>query len=81
MIEVIPSILAKTPEEFEAMVRKLEPHTERVHLDIIDADFADNATIKGYTELSKLSSKLNFDIHLMVKKPIDHLKRWYPPCR
>jgi ribulose-phosphate 3-epimerase len=78
MVEVIPSILAKTPEEFETLVRKLEPHVTRVHLDIADGEFVDNKTINGWKELLKLDTKLEFDVHLMVKKPEDHLKHWYP---
>jgi ribulose-phosphate 3-epimerase len=77
MHHIIPSILVKTPEEFEAMVRTLEPHTEWVHLDIIDGIFADNATIKGYEELKKIATKLKFEVHLMVQKPEDQLAEWY----
>ncbi len=77
MVEVIPAILAKTSEEFEAMVQKLEPHTKRVHLDIIDGEFAPNTTITGYKELLAYKGDLEFDIHLMVKKPADQLKHWY----
>jgi len=72
---VIPSILAKTKEEFEVLVRKLEPHVERVHLDIIDGEFAENKTIEGYAELRDITTKLAFDVHLMVKKP--DMEPWY----
>jgi len=77
VITVIPSILAKTPEEFTAMVRKLEPHTKRVHLDIIDGEFAPTTTIKGYKELLECKTDLLFDVHLMVKKPAEQLKHWF----
>lgn len=75
MIEVIPSILATTRDEFEMMVHKLESHVDRVHLDIVDGNFASNTTIKGYEELLKLETNLAFDVHLMVQKP--DLEPWF----
>ena len=75
MIQIIPSILAKTQAEFEQMVHKLEPHVERVHLDIIDGKFAPTATIEGFKELAAINTKLSFDVHLMVKEP--NLESWY----
>ena len=76
MIQVIPAILAKTKEEFEQMVRKLELHVDRVHLDIIDGKFAPNTTIGGVEELLSIETNLQFDVHLMVKNP--DLTAWYP---
>jgi ribulose-phosphate 3-epimerase len=77
MMEVIPSILAKTKEELETMVRNLEPHVERAHLDIMDGEFVPNKTIKGYDELKDLKTSLRFDVHLMIKNPHNIMHRWY----
>lgn len=74
---VIPAILVKSWDEFERMVRKLEPHTEWAHLDIIDGVFAPNTTIRGFEELLKISTTLKFEVHLMVKKPGEQLTEWY----
>lgn len=77
MIEIIPAILAKTSEEFESMVRMVELYVDRVHLDIIDGDFVSNKTISGYEELSKMETKVYFDVHLMVSRPEDQMYFWY----
>lgn len=77
MHQVIPAILVKSWDEFEQMVRKLEPHTEWVHLDIIDGLFAPNTTIKGFEELRKISTGLKFEVHLMTQKPGEQLDEWY----
>jgi ribulose-phosphate 3-epimerase len=77
MIEIVPSILATTKEEFEAMVKKLEPFTERVHLDITDGAFTTGKTILGYEELQSLDTKLAFDAHLMVVNPGEYLPQWF----
>ncbi|MBX4211765.1 MAG: hypothetical protein KW806_03195 [Candidatus Yanofskybacteria bacterium] len=77
MIEIVPSILAKTHEEFETLVRKFEPHVTRVHLDIIDGEFANNKTICGFEELRLITTSLSFDVHLMVRTPSKNLAEWY----
>ncbi len=77
MINIIPSILAKTPEEFERILRILEPYAERVHLDIGDGDFVPTKTVSGYEELIKIETKVKFDVHLMVSRPEDQMYFWY----
>ena len=76
MIEIIPAILVKTREELEATIRRLEGHTERVHLDIADGIFVETKTIDGFEDIEQLGTNLKFDIHLMVSKPENHIARW-----
>jgi ribulose-phosphate 3-epimerase len=77
MVEIIPSILATTKEEFVGMLQKLEPHTTRVHLDILDGALTPGKTILGYEELQNLETNLNFDVHLMVVHPAEYLPQWF----
>lgn len=77
MIEIIPSILASTKEEFETLIKKLEPVTDRVHLDIVDGAFVTGKTIMGYDEVLGLDTKLQFDVHLMVVHPQEYLPQWF----
>ena len=77
MIKIIPSILATTKEEFERLLRSVEPYVDRVHLDIGDGDFVPTKTISGYEELIKMETKVNFDVHLMVSRPEDQMYFWY----
>lgn len=77
MIKIIPSILAKTPEEFEKLLRVIEPHVDRVHLDIADGDFVSTKTISGYEELIQMETGIKFDVHLMVSRPEDQMYFWY----
>lgn len=76
-MQVIPSILVKSYEEFEKLVRRYEPYVDRAQLDIIDGEFAPAVTIAGYEELSRIETPLAFDIHLMVKNPGAILEKWY----
>lgn len=77
MAKIIPSILATTEEEFERLLRMLEPHVDRVHLDIGDGDFVSVKTISGYEQLIKMETKVKFDVHLMVSRPEDQMYFWY----
>src|SRR3990167_2753094 len=77
MVKIIPSILAKTPEEFEKLLKSVEPYVDRVHLDIGDGDFVPTKTISGYEQLINMETKVNFDIHLMVSRPEDQMYFWY----
>lgn len=76
MPEVIPSILVKTGEELAEKIMAIEPHVERVHLDIADGIFVPNMTILGFEETEELDTNLKIEIHLMVSKPENHIVRW-----
>ncbi|MEK7583397.1 MAG: ribulose-phosphate 3-epimerase [Patescibacteria group bacterium] len=76
MVEIIPAILVKTREELETTIRRLEGHTERVHLDIADGIFVQTKTIDGFEDIEQIETDLKFDIHLMVSKPENHIARW-----
>jgi len=76
MVEIIPAILTNSSEEFEKLVHLIEPYSQRIHLDVGDGIFVPNATIGGYSELGLVSTHLKFDVHLMVKKPLEQLSFW-----
>ncbi|KKP93486.1 MAG: Ribulose-phosphate 3-epimerase [Parcubacteria group bacterium GW2011_GWA1_36_12] len=77
MAKIIPSILATTEEEFVRLLKMIEPHTDRIHLDIGDGDFVPTKTISGYEQLIKIETKAKFDVHLMVSRPEDQMYFWY----
>lgn len=54
----------------------VEPHVERVHLDIADGIFVSNMTILGPEETEELDPSLKIEVHLMVSKPENHIVRW-----
>lgn len=76
MTEVIPSILVKTKEELLNKILAVEPHVERVHLDIADGIFVPNMTILGFEEIEALDTNLKIEVHLMVSKPENHIVHW-----
>ena len=75
-VEIIPSILVKTKEEFLNKILAVENLTERVHLDIADGIFVPNMTISGFEEVESIETSLKIEAHLMVSKPENHVIRW-----
>ena len=76
MVEIIPSILVKTKEEFLNKILAVESLTERIHLDIADGIFVPNMTISGFEEVESIETSLKIEAHLMVSKPENHVIRW-----
>ena len=77
MVEIVPAILTNSADEFKKMIRQIEPYATRAHLDVTDGIFVPNITIQGYSELGLISTDLKFDVHLMVKNPLDQISHWH----
>ncbi len=76
MVEVIPAILAKTTEEFKDMIARVSPHTERVHIDVMDGTFTPEKTAVMPEDVQNFDPNLQFEIHLMSSLPMAHLTEW-----
>ena len=77
MNKITPAIIANSAEEFEKMIKMVESHVDRVHLDVMDGIFVPNKTISYHEELAKIQTNLSFDVHLMVNNPEDQMYFWY----
>src|SRR3989344_5713411 len=75
-MEIIPAILTDSSAKFKELVRKLEPYTHRIHIDIADGEFVPNKTVTGYEEVKDIEAATKFDVHLMVKEPQEMMKEW-----
>ncbi len=76
MVEIIPAILAKTKEEFVEMLAKAAPHTERVHIDIMDGTLTADKTGVDPDDFLNFDPNLQFELHLMTTLPMAHLTEW-----
>lgn len=70
MTEIVPAIIAKTKEEFEELLKKAEPYSEKIQVDIMDGNFVSNTTIV-LSDIEQVTTDLRFQIHLMVNNPED----------
>ena len=80
MVQIIPAILDKTPEDFTKHMEQLKNSASFqegwVHIDFADNEFVHNGTI-GIDTVAKQPNSLNKEAHLMVAHPlqwIDQLK-------
>jgi len=71
MSVIAPCIMAETPEEYKAMIERLHPFAERVHIDISDGEFAP-AFLLGEAQVWWPKEWI-VDIHAMVARPAEHL--------
>lgn len=78
MIQVLPAILDKTPEDFKRHADQLN-HSDLfkdgwVHIDFADNKFVPNGAI-GPEEVAKYPLNLNKEAHLMVTRPLEWIDK------
>jgi len=76
LTRVVPAILTNDPKALEAMVRQAEVFTDYVQFDIMDGHFVPSQSITR-EHLASLSTKLSWEVHLMVLQPEEHLKGFH----
>lgn len=74
MVKIIPAILTNSPEEARELISKAEGLVDRVQIDIIDGEFANNKTIFPEA-MESVDTNLLFDYHLMVKNPVNWIEK------
>ena len=72
---IIPSILTNNPQELLEKIKLLEGVVDRVQIDIVDGQFADNKTITP-DFLQEVETSRSIDFHLMTKDPVN----WVEKC-
>jgi ribulose-phosphate 3-epimerase len=72
MSEIIPAILSANPEDFDKKLFQVEQFSKRAQIDIADGQFVPNRTVDPQ-HISKLETKLKFEMHLMVKDPQSYI--------
>jgi ribulose-phosphate 3-epimerase len=77
MIQIVPAILDKTPEDFEKHITQLKNslgfQEGWVHIDFADNKFVPNETIEP-SVVSEYPTDLKKEAHLMVSRPLGWIK-------
>lgn len=75
-IAIIPAILTDSAEELEEKIRVFEimGKFKKLHLDIIDGEFAENKTV-SLEAVAAIETSMAYDIHLMVSEPVLWVER------
>lgn len=72
MSVISPAILAESADQYKAMVDRLHPFAQRVHIDITDGEFAPSFTVSPAQVWWPES--WTADIHAMVARPSEYLE-------
>jgi ribulose-phosphate 3-epimerase len=71
MSEIVPCITCETPEEYKATVERLHPFAKRVHIDLMDGEFAPTFSV-GVNQMW-WPQEWQVDIHAMVAHPSQYV--------
>lgn len=71
MAVICPTITAYDPHEYRAQMERVTPFAKRVHIDLMDGQFA--PTTSPSLEHIWWPPELEADIHLMYQEPMDYL--------
>lgn len=72
MSVIVPTILAENPADFKAMIEKVQPFAQRIHIDVADGEFAPTKTVIG--DKLWIPQQIPTDIHAMVAHPEKHVQ-------
>lgn len=76
MIEIIPAILEKDFTEIEKKIHLVEGLVDFVQIDLCDETLVPNSTFADPLQFKTLQTKLNLELHLMVKDPLRYVERF-----
>ncbi len=71
MAVICPTITAFDPHEYREQMERIAPFAERIHIDLMDGDFAPSKSPP--LEQIWWPEHLMADIHLMYRRPMEHL--------
>jgi ribulose-phosphate 3-epimerase len=73
MATICPTITAFEPHEYREQMERVTPFAKRVHIDLMDGDFAPTRS----PDLKQIwwPADVTADVHLMYRKPMEHLEQ------
>ncbi|MFA6427184.1 MAG: hypothetical protein WCW16_01905 [Candidatus Magasanikbacteria bacterium] len=74
-MQIIPSILVQSKEEFLREIKSVQKSVDMVQLDIADGIFVPHTTWMD-PDIVKKNAKIDVELHLMVSEPLKELKKW-----
>ncbi len=71
-VQVVPAILSNEPATLDKLVRQAATFTSYIQVDIMDGQFVSSKSV-GWEDIARIKPKLNWEVHLMVLRPQDHV--------
>jgi ribulose-phosphate 3-epimerase len=75
-IDIIPSLLVSTQEEFEQRLRLIENEVNTVQVDILDGSMFNGTSWFDPEVVGTWDTPVNFELHLMVENPLPIVEAW-----
>lgn len=72
MSTIAPAVLAENADQYKQIIDKIQPFSQRIHVDISDGEFAPSFTISE-NEIW-WPEGWEVDVHAMVARPAEHLQ-------
>lgn len=76
MIEIIPSILVQSADEFERRLRLVEDGCLTVHVDVLDGTLFPFVSWFDASRVGTLRTPVRYELHLMVENPLPIIEAW-----
>ena len=76
MVQVIPAILEKEFTQIEKKIHLVEGLVDYVQIDLCDETLVPSSTFSDPLPFKSLTTKLNLELHLMVKDPLRYVERF-----
>ena len=74
MIDIIPGILENDLSEIEKKFEIIRPFSRKVHIDILDGMFCEEASFMDPESFKKYKDDFFMEVHLMVENPFEYVK-------
>jgi ribulose-phosphate 3-epimerase len=75
-VQIVPTILTQNFAEFKKRLILVEPFFKLVQIDCADGKFVKNKTFYHVRKVKSIKSKVNYELHLMIKEPLKEIRKW-----
>lgn len=76
MVELIPSLLVESAQEFERRLRLIDTLVKTVHVDILDGTVIPHVSWHDARAIGDIATPVHYEIHLMVENPLPIVEEW-----
>ncbi len=73
---IVPTILVKSKAKYLELIKRYEPFFSIVQIDVLNNSFVKTKSYYCRQTTGKLKTNLKFELHLMIDKPLNFIKRW-----
>jgi len=73
---IIPAVLEYSFDGFAEKIQKLNKLFQIVQIDVMDGDFVPNKSFEEIDKINDIENLPDFELHLMVRHPLEELKKW-----